>query len=58
MIKVFKKHKGLGDTVEMLTTATGIKFAVDMASKLTGKDCGCGEKKDFLNKEYSYAKRP
>lgn len=39
--------KGLGDTVEKITTATGIKKAVKW---LAGDDCGCDERKEKLNK--------
>ena len=38
-----KKSKGLGDTIEKITTATGIK-----------KDCGCGERQDTLNRLFPY----
>lgn len=31
------KSKGLGDTIEKITTATGIKSAVDAVSKATKK---------------------
>ena len=34
------QSKGLGDTVEKFTRATGIKKAVDAVSKAVGKDCG------------------
>jgi hypothetical protein len=43
------KSKGLGDTIEKITAATGIKKAVDTVSKATGKDCGCGARKEKLN---------
>jgi len=39
--------KGLGDTVEKITKATGIKKAVKW---LAGDDCGCDDRKDKLNK--------
>ena len=42
--------KGLGDVVETITKATGIKAAVDLWSKTTGKDCKCEERKEKLNK--------
>ena len=32
-----KKSKGLGDTIEKITTATGIKKVVDTVSKITKK---------------------
>ena len=49
-----KKSKGLGDTIEKITKATGIKKVVDTVSKVTGKDCGCGERKDTLNRLFPY----
>jgi hypothetical protein len=48
------KSKGLGDTVEKITMATGIKKVVDNVSKATGKDCGCGKRKEKLNKWLPY----
>lgn len=39
--------RGLGDLVEVITEKTGIKKAVE---KVTGKDCGCGKRRDRLNK--------
>lgn len=49
-----KKSKGLGDSIEKITIATGIKKAVD---KISGKkDCGCGKRKDKLNKMFPYDK--
>lgn len=49
-------HKGLGDTIEAITTATGIKKVVEAVSKKTGKDCGCGARKEKLNKLVPYSK--
>ena len=43
------KSKGLGDTIEKITAATGIKKVVDTISEKTGKDCGCGKRKAALN---------
>ena len=40
-----KKSKGLGDSIEKITKATGIKKVVDKIAKATGKDCGCDERK-------------
>jgi hypothetical protein len=51
-----KKSKGLGDTIEKFTKATGIKKIVDKASKLLDKDCGCDKRKDYLNKVVPYGK--
>jgi hypothetical protein len=49
-----KKAKGLGDTIEQITEATGIKKAVEIFSKATGLDCGCDERKEKLNQLFSY----
>jgi hypothetical protein len=43
--------KGLGDTIEKFTTATGIKKVVDA---VIGSDCGCNERKDTLNRAFPY----
>jgi len=48
--------KGLGDAVEKVTKATGIKKVVDTVSKATGKDCGCGRRKDSLNRQFPFGK--
>ena len=49
-----KKSKGLGDSIEKITKATGIKKIVD---KVTGdKDCGCKKRKEALNKAFPYKK--
>ena len=50
------QSRGLGDTVEKFTKATGLKKAVDVVSKAMGKDCGCGKRKDKLNKAFPYKK--
>lgn len=41
--------KGMGDVIEKITTATGIKKVVDTVSRVTGKDCGCAKRKEALN---------
>ncbi len=46
-----KKSEGLGDTIEKITEATGIKAAVKW---LAGDDCGCEERKEKLNKLWRY----
>ena len=51
--KYEKESKGLGDTVEKITEATGIKKAVKF---LAGEDCGCDERKEKLNKIFRYEK--
>jgi hypothetical protein len=44
------KAKGLGDTIEKITTVTGIKKAV----KTLPWDCGCDKRKETLNKMFPY----
>ena len=49
-----EKSKGLGDTIEKITKATGIKKVVDKISEVTKKDCGCNKRKDTLNRLFPY----
>jgi hypothetical protein len=53
-MKLNEQSKGLGDTIEKITTATGIKKVVNTVSKITGKDCGCNKRKDNLNRMFPY----
>jgi len=50
------KSKGLGDTIEKVTKATGIKKVVETVSKATGKPCGCSQRRDNLNRIFPYNK--
>jgi hypothetical protein len=50
----YMKSKGLGDTIEKVTTATGIKKVVETVAKASGKDCGCEKRKDALNRMFPY----
>ena len=43
------KSQGLGDTIEKVTAATGIKKVVETVSKASGKECGCAARKEKLN---------
>tara|TARA_B100000900_G_scaffold376811_1_gene359794 strand:- start:465 stop:617 length:153 start_codon:yes stop_codon:yes gene_type:complete len=45
------KSKGLGDTVEKFTKATGIK---SLFGKIVGEDCGCDKRKKKLNQKFPY----
>lgn len=49
-----QKSEGLGDTIEKVTKATGIKKAVDYVFDKLGKDCGCDTRKEKLNKIFRY----
>jgi len=51
-----KQSKGLGDTVEKITTVTGIKAAVKIFTDITGVDCNCDKRKETLNKLFPYNK--
>lgn len=55
-MKLTSKSRGLGDTLEKITTATGVKKVVDTVSKATGKDCGCNKRKNALNRMFPYQK--
>lgn len=48
-----KTSSGVGDTVEKITEATGIK---KMVKFLAGEDCGCDQRKDKLNTLFPYNK--
>ena len=51
------QSKGLGDTIEKITTATGIKSLTQLAMEAVGKkDCGCNKRKEKLNKLFPYKK--
>tara|TARA_Y100000310_G_scaffold144937_1_gene144300 strand:+ start:55 stop:231 length:177 start_codon:yes stop_codon:yes gene_type:complete len=49
------KSKGLGDTIEKFTKATGIhSFTNFLQTNGLIKDCGCGQRKEALNKAVPY----
>ena len=51
------KSQGLGDSIEKFTKATGIKTVAQATARLVGKkDCGCGKRKETLNKVFPYKK--
>ena len=44
------KSKGLGDTIEKITTVTGIKKVVEVVNEVLGiEDCGCPKRQESLN---------
>jgi hypothetical protein len=49
--------KGLGDSIEKITKATGIKKVVELFSAATGIDCGCDARQDKLNKLFPYTRK-
>ena len=50
------KPRGLGDSIERITKATGLKSLVRAGSKALGKDCGCSKRRDSLNRKFPYKK--
>ena len=49
------KSKGLGDDIARFTHFTGIDTLASGIAKLLGKeDCGCEERKEFINKLVPY----
>ena len=51
------KSRGLGDSIEKITKATGIKNVVNKVTKAVGvEDCGCGKRRDTLNRVFPYKK--
>ena len=52
-----EQSKGLGDSIEKVTKATGLKSLMDISMGITGiKDCGCNKRKNWLNKQFPYKK--
>ena len=50
------KAKGLGDSIEKITTKTGIKTITEKVSEGLGIPCGCKERKEKLNNLFPYKK--
>ena len=50
-----QKPSGLGDVIENITEATGIKAAVKF---IMGEDCGCDKRKEYLNQKFRFGKVP
>ena len=50
--------RGLGDSIEKFTKATGIKSVVNKVSESLGvEDCGCDERRDSLNRAFPFKKK-
>lgn len=58
-MKITYRSKGLGDTIDKITTVTGIKQVAKTVSKVvTGnEDCGCSKRKDALNEMFPYKEK-
>jgi|TARA_R110000744_G_C19231171_1_gene548190 hypothetical protein len=48
------ESRGLGDSIEKFTKATGIKTFVDKVSDGLNIPCGCQQRKETLNKVFPY----
>ena len=49
------KSKGLGDSIEKITKATGLKTLTEISMELIGKKrCGCEKRKKLLNNWFPY----
>ena len=49
------KSKGLGDSIQKVTKATGLQSFANVAARMVGaKDCGCIKRKEWLNKKFPY----
>jgi hypothetical protein len=51
------RSRGLGDSIEKVTRATGIKAIVEKGAKAIGKDCGCKNRQKTLNDLFPYNKK-
>ena len=49
-----EKSKGLGDTIQKITKATGINKVVNKISEVTKKPCNCGKRKNNINRLFPY----
>ena len=53
------KSRGLGDSIEKITKATGLKSFTQVLARngvLGKKGCGCNKRKEALNKAFPYRK--
>ena len=50
----YMKSRGLGDSIEKFTKATGIKKVVDRVSEGLNIPCGCEGRRDALNILFPY----
>jgi hypothetical protein len=48
------QSKGLGDTVAKVTHATRLDKLAHLYTKITGKDCGCKNRQEWLNRIFPY----
>ena len=51
------KSRGLGDTIEKITEATGIQWLIVKITGILGLPCGSDYRRDLLNKWFPYGKK-
>jgi hypothetical protein len=51
-----RRSRGLGDTVRKIADATGISAAAKLYERVTGKDCGCKQRQESLNRLVPYSR--
>tara|TARA_R100000900_G_scaffold113970_1_gene88960 strand:- start:657 stop:833 length:177 start_codon:yes stop_codon:yes gene_type:complete len=55
---VNRKSRGLGDTIAKVTKATGLDKVANTMAKAAGmNDCGCGQRRDTLNRVFPYKRQ-
>ena len=58
MQNVNRKSRGLGDTIAKVTKATGLDKVANTMAKAAGmSDCGCGQRRDTLNRVFPYKRQ-
>lgn len=45
---------GLGDTIAKITATTGLDKIAALYTSITGRDCGCKDRQEALNKLFPY----
>jgi|TARA_Y100001938_G_scaffold144290_1_gene218598 hypothetical protein len=51
------KDRGLGDTIDRFTQATGIKWLVVTITQKLGVSCGCKQRRELFNKWFPYKQK-
>ena len=46
------RPRGLGDRIHKVARLTGVKKVVDAVTRVSGKDCGCKERRRRLNAKH------
>ena len=49
-----KAGEGLGNTVEDIIHITGLDRIARMYTQITGNDCGCEQRKEYLNQLFPF----